>query len=108
MPMRGIARQYTQPPKGSLTGMPSTRTRLRDTPEGPTPRKVTPCELGSAATLLDLRKSAKEGTDTSSSSSVLAALRWISARGITVTVVGTPTTGRVLRVAVMTISSPGD
>src|SRR5258708_3687467 len=76
-------------------------------PEGPTPRRVTPCELGSAARLLDRRKRPKDGTRTSSSSSVFAGLRSISARGTTVTAAETSRTGRGLRVAVTTISSPG-
>src|SRR5579884_2846399 len=54
--------QYTQPPKGSFSGMPSQITRVRLAPEPPTPRRDTPCVVG-FATMLDVRRnSVKPGT----------------------------------------------
>src|SRR5580765_608600 len=45
----GTRVQYTQPPKGSLNGIPSSRTSVRLWPLGPIPRSDTPCVVGCAA-----------------------------------------------------------
>src|SRR5205823_7059096 len=83
MPRRGTEPQYIQPANPSCSGTPSSRTSARETPEGPMPRRLTPCELGSATRLEDLRKTANEGSRRSASSRDLA--RPISVPGMTVT-----------------------
>ena len=71
---RGMRSQYTHPPKGSLSGMPSSSTRARLAPLAPTPRKDTPWDVGLATRLPDRRKSWKPGTWRSLSSKVKAAV----------------------------------
>ena len=45
-----------QPPKGSFSGTPSSRTSAREAPLPPTPRSDAPCVVGFAVRLSDLRK----------------------------------------------------
>ncbi len=68
----GTRVQYTQPPKGSLNGMPSTSTSVRLTPLGPMPRSETPCAVGCDDRLLLRRKRLKVGTSRSTSSATTA------------------------------------
>src|ERR1039458_8350048 len=60
--------QSTQPPKGSLAGMPSQRTRVRLAPEDPMPRSEIPCVVGLAARLDERRNRLNPGTSRSRSS----------------------------------------
>ena len=55
-------------------GTPSLRTMARLAPDAPTPRKLTPCEVGFAVRLPERRKSVKPGTCLSTSSKVSAAV----------------------------------
>src|ERR1035437_507315 len=54
--------QYIQPPKGSLSGMPSASTSARLAPLAPSPRNDTPCDVGLAVWLPDRRNSEKPAT----------------------------------------------
>jgi len=51
----GIRDQYTHPPNGSFNGIPSSKTLDRLVALAPTPRSDTPCDVGFANKLLDLR-----------------------------------------------------
>ena len=64
----GTRVQYTQPPNGSLNGMPSISTSDRLTPLGPMPRSDTPCAVGCDDRLLVRRNRLKVGTRRSTSS----------------------------------------
>src|SRR5262245_35198710 len=68
----GTRVQYTQPPKGSLNGTPSTSTSVRLTPLGPIPRNETPCAVGWDDRLLLRRNRLKVGTWRSTSSATTA------------------------------------
>ena len=54
--------QYTQLPKGSLSGTPSQRTSVRLAPLGPIPRSETPVVVGWEMKLVFRRKSPNPGT----------------------------------------------
>src|SRR2546423_13276643 len=54
--------------------MPSFSTTARLAPDAPTPRRLTPCDVGFDVRLLVRRKSVKPGTCLSKSSSVSAAV----------------------------------
>src|SRR5438105_2077557 len=103
MPRRGTDPQYIQPPNPSFSGTPSSSTSARETPEGPMPRRLTPCELGSATRLDDLRKTANDGSRRNASSTDLA--RPISAPGIDVTGAVASCDGSAARAEVTTIVS---
>src|SRR6478752_9563207 len=60
--------QITQPPKGSLSGIPSSITRARPAPEGAIARSETPCVVALALLLTVRRKSDNPGTCSSASS----------------------------------------
>src|SRR5712691_10779188 len=68
----GTRVQYTQPPNGSLNGVPSTSTSVRLTPLGPMPRSDTPCAVGCDDRLLVRRKRLKVGICRSTSSATTA------------------------------------
>src|ERR1041385_4462352 len=53
--------QYTHPPNGEFTGMPSHSTSVRLAPDEPRPRSDTPCVVGFAARLDERRKRLKPG-----------------------------------------------
>ena len=48
MAARGTRSQYTQPPNGSFSGIPSASTIARDAPDADNPRSVAPCAVGLA------------------------------------------------------------
>ena len=64
----GIRFQYTQLPKGSLSGIPSQRTSVRLAPLGPIPRSETPVVVGWEMKLVFRRKRPNPGTRLSASS----------------------------------------
>src|SRR5947207_10658620 len=60
---RGTRFQYTQPPKASLSGIPSSSTRARLAPLAPTPRRETPCEVGLATRLFERSEERRVGKE---------------------------------------------
>jgi hypothetical protein len=82
----GTLFQYTQPPKASLSGTPSTSTSDRLWAVPPMPRSATPCVVGFAVRDEVLRKSVKPGTIFNASSMVTGALVSSSEEEITVMV----------------------
>src|SRR3984957_12230644 len=58
----GTRSQYTHPPNGSFSGMPSSSTSARLEPFAPNPRNETPRVGGFAVRLLDRRNKLKPGT----------------------------------------------
>ena len=79
--MRGVRSQYTQPPNGSFSGMPSCNTRTRPAPFAPSPRADGPCVVGLAIKLLLRRNKVNPGTCLSASSSV-GAVRMSKSRAV--------------------------
>src|SRR5580693_5310352 len=76
----GTRSQYTHPPKGSFSGMPSSSTSARLAPLAPNPRRETPCVVGFAVRLLDRRYKLNPGTWRRSSSSRSAGVSCKSSR----------------------------
>ena len=108
--MSGTRVQYTQPPNGSLNGMPSSRTSVRLWPLGPIPRSDTPCVVGCAARLLARRKRLKVGIWRRTSSATSAGEALISSLVRTLTLAGTSPSRCSVRVAVtatVSSSAPG-
>ena len=80
---------------------------MRAIAEGATPRRLSPCDDGSAASEVERRNVANEGSMRRAPSSVGAALRSRASRRTTCTVVGSEPAGRRLRVPTTT-PSPGN
>src|SRR5215216_6532533 len=101
----GTRVQYTQPPNGSLNGVPSTRTSVRLTPLGPTPRSDTPCAVGCDDRLLVRRNRLKVGTNRSTSSATTEGDRLIVSLSTTLTLAGTSPSRCSVRVGVTVTDS---
>src|SRR5439155_5350182 len=102
----GTRVQYTQPPNGSLNGMPSSSTSVRLWPLGPIPRSDTPCVVGCATRLLVRRNRLKVGTWRSTSSATSAGDAAISRLLTTLTLAGVSPRRCSLRVGVtVTVSN---
>ena len=102
----GTRVQYTQPPKGSLNGTPSTSTSVRLTPLGPMPRSDTPCAVGCDDRLLLRRNRLKVGTCRSTSSATTAGDCRIVSFSTMFALTGTSPSRFALRVGVtVTVSS---
>ena len=96
----GTRVQYTQPPNGSLNGMPSMSTSERLTPLGPMPRSDTPCAVGCDDRLLVRRNRLKVGAWRSTSSATTAGDRRICSLSMTLTLAGTSASRCSVRVGV--------
>src|SRR3990172_3427138 len=102
---RGTLLQYTQPPKGSFNGTPSSNTSVRLTPLGPIPRRETPCAVGWVTRLLLRRNKLNPGICRNRSSTVRAGDCWISSLVMTVTFAGTSRNRCSIRLAEITTGS---
>src|ERR1041384_2268360 len=96
----GTRLEYTQPPNGSLNGMPSSRTSVRLWPLGPMPRSDTPCAVGCAARLLVRPNTPQPGTLRKTSSAVSAGDDSIASLVTTLTLAGTSPNLVAVRVGV--------
>ena len=102
---RGIFVHVTHPPKGSLIGTPSIRTRVRLAPFGPRLRRETPCVVGLAESDPARRNRLKAAEALRVSSIARAGIELRSVALNTSTAIGNSDKGRATLVALTTKGS---